>query len=169
MQIDQMAVAMSSRPQGLDEAKPAKFTRQLANRSIKKLFEMVEDVVMRVENLLFSIDFVVLDMLKDAEIPIILGQPFLATFDALIDVSQGVLTLRVQHEIEVKDNGKQMVWLQEADMDEHVVEVNENITDGQIVVVKWKMKDKPQNMEKKIKKLLESDNFDNIEIPSSST
>ncbi|KAL2542653.1 Uncharacterized protein Adt_03631 [Abeliophyllum distichum] len=83
---------------GIGEAKPTKFNLQLDDQSVKNLFEIVEDVVMRVEKLLFLIDFVVLDMPNDAETPIIFGRPFLATSDALIDVSRGVLTLRVQHE-----------------------------------------------------------------------
>ncbi|KAL2539881.1 Aspartic peptidase domain superfamily [Abeliophyllum distichum] len=83
---------------GIGEAKPAKFNLQLADRSVKKQFGLVEDVVMRVGKLLLPIDFVVFDMPDDAETPIILGRPFLATSDALIDVSRGVLTLRVQHE-----------------------------------------------------------------------
>ncbi|KAL2486746.1 Uncharacterized protein Adt_31502 [Abeliophyllum distichum] len=62
---------------------------------------MVEDVVMRVEKLLFPIDFIVLDMPKDVEIPIIFCRFFLATSVAFIDVSHGVLTLRVQDEMEV--------------------------------------------------------------------
>ncbi|KAL2534777.1 DNA-directed DNA polymerase [Abeliophyllum distichum] len=80
---------------GIGKAKPAKFNLQLADRYVKKPFGIVEDVVMRVGKLLFPIDFVVLDMPDDAETPIILGRPFLATSDAIIDVSRGVLTLRV--------------------------------------------------------------------------
>ena len=40
--------------------------------------------------------FIILDMEKDREVPIILGRPFLATGNILIDVQQGKLTLSVQ-------------------------------------------------------------------------
>ena len=40
-------------------------------------------------------DFVVLDMEEDENVPIILGKPFLDTSRALIDVEIGELTLRV--------------------------------------------------------------------------
>ena len=43
---------------------------------------------------IFSIDFIILDMEEDKEIPIILGRPFLATGGALIDVHNGELKLR---------------------------------------------------------------------------
>ncbi|KAL2466264.1 Uncharacterized protein Adt_42115 [Abeliophyllum distichum] len=94
-------VQLTGEQLGIGEAKPAKYNLQLADQSVKKLFGIVEDVVMRVEKLLFPIDFVVLDMPGDAETPIILCRPFLATSDAFIDVSRGVLTLRVQHEWEI--------------------------------------------------------------------
>ena len=47
---------------------------------------------------IFLADFIVLDMEKDKEVPIILGTPFLDTSWALIDVQKGELRLRVQDE-----------------------------------------------------------------------
>ena len=64
---------------------------------------MIEDVLVKVENFIFSVDFIVLDMEEDKEIPIILGRPFLATGKAMIDVQRGDLKLRV-HDDEVKFN-----------------------------------------------------------------
>ncbi|XP_035842137.1 uncharacterized protein LOC110924533 [Helianthus annuus] len=43
----------------------------------------------------FPTDFVILDMEEDTEIPFILGRPFLATARAMVDMSDGRLTLRV--------------------------------------------------------------------------
>ena len=43
-------------------------------------------------------DFIVLDMEEDKDIPIILGRPFLATGGAIIDVRGGKLTLQVDDE-----------------------------------------------------------------------
>ncbi|XP_075504493.1 uncharacterized protein LOC142541930 [Primulina tabacum] len=46
----------------------------------------------------FPVDFVVLDMEEDREIPLILGRPFLAAGKALIDVYKGELVLRLNDE-----------------------------------------------------------------------
>ena len=54
----------------------------------------MEDVLVKVDKFIFPVDFVVLDTEEDANVPIILGRPFLATGRALIDV-QGELMLKV--------------------------------------------------------------------------
>ena len=53
---------------------------------------------MKVDKFIFPTDFIILDMQEDKEVPIILGQPFLATRRAMIDVQKGELRLRVQEE-----------------------------------------------------------------------
>ena len=57
---------------------------------------VIEDVLVKLDKLIFPTDFIVLDMEKDREIPIILGKSFLATGKAMIDVQRGELKLRVQ-------------------------------------------------------------------------
>ena len=47
---------------------------------------------------IFPVDFVVMDMEEDTQVPLLLGRPFLATGAALIDVKKGKLTLRVGEE-----------------------------------------------------------------------
>ncbi|MCI33997.1 hypothetical protein A2U01_0055215, partial [Trifolium medium] len=42
--------------------------------------------------------FVILDMEEDAEVPLLLGRPFLATGRALIDVEMGELMFRLDDE-----------------------------------------------------------------------
>ena len=54
----------------------------------------IEEVLVKVGKFIFPAYFIVLDMEKDKEIPIILGRPFLATNGALIDVQKGELKLR---------------------------------------------------------------------------
>ncbi|XP_031258423.1 uncharacterized protein LOC116116499 [Pistacia vera] len=83
---------------GLGEVKPTIVHLQLADRSIKYPRGVVEDVLIKVDKLFFSIDFIVLDMKEDQEVPLILGRPFLAMGRALIDVHQGKLILRVEDE-----------------------------------------------------------------------
>ena len=56
---------------------------------------MIEDVLEMVDKFIFPIDFIVLDMEEDKEIPIILGRPFLEIGRAMIDVQKGELKLRV--------------------------------------------------------------------------
>ncbi|XP_062085655.1 uncharacterized protein LOC133791755 [Humulus lupulus] len=80
---------------GLGEAKPTTITLQLADRSIKHPRGVIEDVLVKVDKFIFPTDFIVLDMEEDTTVPIILGRPFLATGQALIDVQKGELRLRV--------------------------------------------------------------------------
>ena len=77
------------------ELKPISISLQLANRSIKYPRGVIEDVLVKVKKLYFSADFIILDMEEDREVPLILGHPFLATNNTLIDMQQGKLTLRV--------------------------------------------------------------------------
>ena len=73
----------------------------MANCSLTYPQGILEDMLMKVDKFNFPIDFVVLEMEEDKEVLIIIGRPFLATGQALIDVKIGELTLRVGDE-EVK-------------------------------------------------------------------
>ena len=79
----------------LGEVKPTTISLQLADRSIKYPRGVIEDLLVKVDKFIFPVDFIVLDMDEDEEIPLILGRPFLATGRTLIDVQQGKLVLRV--------------------------------------------------------------------------
>ena len=57
---------------------------------------MIEDVLVKVHKFFFPMDFIMLDMEEDKEIPIILGRSFLATGRAMIDVYREELKLRLQ-------------------------------------------------------------------------
>ena len=83
---------------GLGEPKPTTITLQLADRSIKYPRGIVEDVLVKVNKFIFPVDFIVLDMEEDYDVPLILGKPFLAIGGALIDVQHEKLILRVQDE-----------------------------------------------------------------------
>ena len=67
----------------------------MADRSPTLPKGIIEDVLVKVDKFIFPMDFVVLDMEEDRETPIILGRPFLTTSQALIDVKNGELTLRL--------------------------------------------------------------------------
>ena len=83
---------------GCGEPKPTRMTLTLADRSISYPFGVLEDVLVKVNELVFPADFVILDMAEDEEMPLILGRPFLATGRALIDVEMGELMLRFHNE-----------------------------------------------------------------------
>ena len=55
-------------------------------------------MLVKVGKFIFPVDFVVIKMEEDTQVPLLLGRPFLATRAALIDVQKGELTLRVGDE-----------------------------------------------------------------------
>lgn len=59
---------------------------------------VLENVLIKVKKFIILVDFIVLEMEENTEIPIILGRPFLATAGAVIDVKNGRLTLKVGEE-----------------------------------------------------------------------
>ena len=61
-------------------------TLQLANRSIKHPYGVVEDLLVKVDKFLFLVDFVVMDIEEDVDVPVILGRPFMITAKVIIDV-----------------------------------------------------------------------------------
>ncbi|XP_074355671.1 uncharacterized protein LOC141695314 [Apium graveolens] len=82
---------------GLGELKKTSITLQLADRSVKTPKGIIEDVLIKIGNFVFPADFVVLETervknLKN-QIPIILGRPFLATSNALINCRNGSMKL----------------------------------------------------------------------------
>ncbi|XP_070050389.1 uncharacterized protein [Nicotiana tomentosiformis] len=59
---------------------------------------IIEDVPIRVGKFIFSAAFIILYYLENKEVLIILGQPFLATGGAIIDVREEKLKMRVHNE-----------------------------------------------------------------------
>ena len=82
---------------GLRELKPTSITLSLADRLVKIHKGIVEDVLVKVDKFYYLVDFVVLDMEPVAggtnQVPIILGRPFLATSNAIINCRNGVMQL----------------------------------------------------------------------------
>ncbi|XP_061369481.1 uncharacterized protein LOC133312326 [Gastrolobium bilobum] len=95
--INLMPLSMC-RALGIKELKPTTVSLQLADRSIRRLDGVIEDVLVKIDKFIFPADFVILNMEEDAEIPLLLGRPFLATARAMIDVKQGKLMLRMNEE-----------------------------------------------------------------------
>ena len=82
----------------LGELTPTVMTLQMATRTMAQLEGIIEDVLIKVGKFIFLMDFVVIDMQEDKQIPMLLGRPFLATGAALIDVKKGELTLKIGDE-----------------------------------------------------------------------
>ena len=82
---------------GLGELKPTNITLSLADRSMKIPKGIVEDVLVKIDKFYYPVDFVVLDTEPMASepnhVPIILGRPFLATANAIINCRNGVMQL----------------------------------------------------------------------------
>ncbi|XP_042059623.1 uncharacterized protein LOC121804150 [Salvia splendens] len=111
--------------------KPTTFTLQMADKSVKYPNGLLENVLVRVNDFIFPVDFVVLDMKEDPNVPLILGRPFLATGKALIDVTKGELTLR---------HGNKTVILSLLDkMKRHEVEESKRVEEVPLKVEECKM------------------------------
>ena len=82
---------------GLGELKPTSITLSLADRSIKIPKGTIEDVLIQVDRFYYPVYFVVLNTELVAvganHVPIILGRPFLATSNAIINCRNGVMQL----------------------------------------------------------------------------
>ncbi|CAL1401853.1 unnamed protein product [Linum trigynum] len=82
----------------LGELSPTRMSIQLADRSIVHPRGIIEDLLVGVGAFTYPVDFVILDVHEDVDVPLILGRPFLATAKALIDVHDGKLILRAGNE-----------------------------------------------------------------------
>ena len=82
---------------GLGKLKPTSITLSLADRFIKIPKGTVEDVLIQVDKFYYPVDFVVLDTELATTganyVPIILGRPFFATSNAIINCQNGVMQL----------------------------------------------------------------------------
>ncbi|KAA3461162.1 protein kinase 2B, chloroplastic-like [Gossypium australe] len=66
--------------------------------SIKYSRGIIENVLVKVDKFIFSVDFAILDMDVDVKVPMTLGLQFLAIARTVIDVGSGELVLRVGDE-----------------------------------------------------------------------
>ncbi|XP_061367061.1 uncharacterized protein LOC133310177 [Gastrolobium bilobum] len=83
---------------GITEVRPTKTIVQLADRSTKQAYGIIEDILIKVDKFIIPVDFVILDIEENSTIPMIFGRPFLATSGAMIDVPKDELILRVDGE-----------------------------------------------------------------------
>jgi hypothetical protein len=116
----------------LGELKPTSMTLQLADRSVKRPWGIIEDVLIKVDKFYLPMDFIVIDTEPvhnvGSQIPVILGRPFLVTANALINCRTGVMKISFGNmtvELNIFDINKQPL-----DYDDvHPVCLIEEITD----------------------------------------
>ena len=81
----------------MGEHRPTKITLQFADHSIKKPVGEIEDVLIKVGQFIYPVDFIVLETQPVnnpmSKIPLILGRPFLATSNALINCRNGSMKI----------------------------------------------------------------------------
>ncbi|XP_058733424.1 uncharacterized protein LOC131605042 [Vicia villosa] len=68
------------------DMKNTRMTLQLAYKSVTKPSGIAEDVLVNIDKFLFPIDFVVMDIEEDDDVPLILGCPFMKTARMMIDI-----------------------------------------------------------------------------------
>ena len=80
----------------------------LADGSVRKPHGLVEDVIVRIEDCYFPVDFLVVDMKMTKELsqaPVIFGRPFLATAKPVTDWGKGEVIIKVgEHTVKVDIN-----------------------------------------------------------------
>jgi hypothetical protein len=95
--INLIPLSVIERIGGLDITR-TRMTLQLADKSITRPSGIAEDVLVRVDKFVFPIDFVVMDIEEDDDVPLILGRSFIKTARMMIDSDDGIMKVRVQDE-----------------------------------------------------------------------
>ena len=93
--INLMPLSMCRRIGNLKIA-PTRMTLQLADHSITRPYGVVEDVLVKVHQFTFSVDFVIMDIEEDYDIPLILGHPFRLIAKCVMDMRDGNLEMSVE-------------------------------------------------------------------------
>ncbi|GJV53397.1 ribonuclease H-like domain-containing protein [Tanacetum coccineum] len=83
---------------GLGILSHTRLTIELSDRTIKLPRGIAENVLVRMGKFIFPIDFIILDIPEDNDVPLILRRPFLSTAHSKIDVFKRKITLRVGEE-----------------------------------------------------------------------
>ena len=110
----------------LGELQPLFIELSLADGSVRWPHGVVEDVIVKIENWYFLVDFIIVDMKSTKDLtdsPIILGRPFLATAKVITDWGKGevifhptyrpshaMLTCRFRASLKHKDDGQTKIY-----------------------------------------------------------
>ncbi|XP_073133570.1 uncharacterized protein [Henckelia pumila] len=87
-----------SKKLGICNIEPANISLKFVDGSIKYPRGVMENALVTIEKFIYPIDFIILDIDENCEVPLILGRPFLSMSRALIDVEKGKLVQRMNAE-----------------------------------------------------------------------
>jgi len=79
----------------LQNLQPSSLTVQLADCSTRQPVGILEDVPVQVDQFIIPCNFIVMDIDRDFQAPLILGRPFLATARVVIDVQADTLSFQL--------------------------------------------------------------------------
>jgi len=78
--------------------KLTRMTLQLADKSVVRPMGIAEDVLVKVDKFVFPVDFVVMDIEEDNDVPLILGRAFMLAARMMIDYDDGLMKVRLDDE-----------------------------------------------------------------------
>lgn len=99
-----------------------RMTLQFADHSVKKPYGIVKDFLVKIDKFVFPVNFVILEMPKDEEIPLILGRPFLETGRCVINIEEGTMMSKVYDE-ELKIDVRNTMRNKDDIFNSHTIEV----------------------------------------------
>ncbi|XP_050895203.1 uncharacterized protein LOC127101805 [Lathyrus oleraceus] len=111
---------------GIGTVQDTRMTLQFVDRSVRRLYGIMEDVLVNIDKFVFPVYFVILEMPEDEEIPLILGRPFLETGRCMIDIEEGTMTLKVYDE-ELKIDVRNMMQYKDDIGISHTVEIIDQV------------------------------------------
>ncbi|XP_070032178.1 uncharacterized protein [Nicotiana tomentosiformis] len=82
----------------IGEIRSAPISLQLADQTTVIPEGIVEDELVQVDKIVYPVDFIVVNMKENKEVPLILGRLFVATGRAILDIHERKLMLRVGEE-----------------------------------------------------------------------
>ncbi|GJQ93012.1 zinc knuckle CX2CX4HX4C containing protein [Tanacetum coccineum] len=83
---------------GIGKLEPINMMIEMADNTKCTPKGLVENLLVKINKLIFPVDFVILDIVEDIRMPIILGRPLLPTTHAKVDIFRKSISLEVGHE-----------------------------------------------------------------------
>ncbi|XP_050890181.1 uncharacterized protein LOC127095549 [Lathyrus oleraceus] len=80
------------------DIKNTRMSLQLTDKLVTRPSGIAEDVLVKVDKFLFPIDFIVMDIEEDDDVPLILGRPFMKTARMMINIDDSLMKVCVQDE-----------------------------------------------------------------------
>lgn len=111
---------------GLSIVQDTRITLQFVDRLVRRPYGIMENVLVKIDKFVFLVEFVILKMPEDEDIPFILGKPFLETGQCMIDIEEGTMTLKVYVE-EMKIDVRYTMQYKDDVGTSHTVEVIDQV------------------------------------------